>query len=212
MLLRLRQKILDEIGLAVESKDSRRIMAETARLAEVENLIERQEALDKQIAAISRGVERASSTQLLIDATVNAPTTAGSPREAGSAKRREFVRACAAQGILLTPKKGVLYENARREVVGIATATERKEKAWFLGLPSNGLLHAVLICEQSEGKTLSVCLPRFFIEKYWAALSESKGQKKFNVRSRGGSYVLLVPGFDPIPVDEYVDRPEYIAG
>lgn len=210
MLLTLKDKVLEEIKLAVESKDSRRIMTETARLSEIEALIERQEALNRQVEALSSAETRTLSSPAVQEQDARVANRAESPREVGVAKRIEFVRACAAKGVRLTPKKGALYENSLREVVGIAFATERRDDAWFLGLPSQGLTHTVLICQPQVGEAFSVCLPNRFLQKYRSLLSESKGQMKFNVRRRGGHHFLIVPSLDPVQIDEYIDRPEQI--
>ena len=210
MLMILKEKVLHEIKLAVESKDSRRIMAETARLSEIEALIERQEALNRQVDALSSGETTAPPSLLLSKQDDNLTTHVRSPREAGVVRRVEFVKACAAKGIRLTPRKGALYENSLHEAVGIAFATERRDDKWFLGLPPQGLTHAVLICEPQVGEVFSICLPSRFLQKYKSSLGESKGQIKFNVRRRGGHHFLIVPNLDPVQIDEYVDKPEHI--
>ena len=211
MLLKLKHKSLKAIQLAAETGDSQRIIDETARLSEIEMLITRQEVLTKQVEILSSRDPRETLPISIVEKEkVVSSSTNTSPRELGEINRREFVKDCANKGIRLVPKKGVLYENSRREVVGIAFATERKEDAWFLGLPSNEFAHAVLICKTEAGSTFHVCLPKAFIQKHLSALSESKGQIKFNVRRQGMHYLLRVPNIGLVQIDEYIDRPDNI--
>ena len=211
MLLKLKEKTLAEIKLAAGSGDSQRIRAETTRLTEIEALIDRQEALNRQIDTLAK--TNAPVIPFLPvaekETTVYRSATTSS-RHAGAVSRSEFITDCARKGIRLVPKRGALYENSRQEVVGIAFANECKADAWFLGLPSQGLKHAVLICKPGEDRSFCVCLPNRFLQKYWASLSESKGQVKFNVRRRGRNHFLIIPSVDPVQVDEYIDRPEHI--
>ena len=211
MLLKLKEKALGEIRLAAESGNSQRIRAETARLTEIETLIDRQETLNRQVEVFSNTDARTSSSHPVAEKerTVSLlPTT--SSRQTAKVRRSEFIKDCARKGIRLVPKKGTLYENSRQEVVGIAFATERKENAWFLGLPIRGLEHAVLICKPEEGPTFCVCLPSRFVQKYRSSLSKSKGQVVFNVRREDGRHSLLIPSAGRVPIDEYIDRPEHI--
>lgn len=211
MLLKLKENTLNAIRLAAEGGDSQRIRAETARLTEIETLIERQEALNHQVEALSKSDARTFPSSPVEEKESPASSSAApSSREAGAASRNEFIQDCARKGIRLIPKRGVLYENSRREVVGIAFASEVKEDAWFLGLPSHGVKHAVLICEPRDGRAFRVCLPSRILQEYWPSLSENKGQVKFNVRRRGEHNYLIIPGVDPVQLDEYIDRPEHI--
>lgn len=213
ILLKLKEKTLSAIQSAAASGEIGRIRAETAKLTEIESLIERQEAINQQVQSLSDTSSAGSPPQLsslLVGKTIS-PVGKTSNRKVGARRREDFVQACGRKGIRLIPKRGALYENSRGEVVGIAYASERKENAWFLGLPSQEFQHAVLICESNNDQSSAVCLPKQFIERHRTYLSESKGQVKLNVRLRSGHYFLVIPTAGSVQIDEYVNRPEHIA-
>jgi len=209
MLLKLKEKTLSAIQSAAASGDVSRIQAETARLSEIESLIQRQEAINQQLHLLSD----TSSPPLisLRQAQISPPLGKISNRKRGAQRRDDFVQECESKGIRLTQRKGALYENSRGEVVGIAYASERKDNAWFLGLPSQEIQHAVLICEFNDDQLFTVCLPKQFMERHLKSLSESKGQVKFNVRTRRGQYFLVIPMSGSVPIDEYVNRVDCVA-
>lgn len=209
MLLKLKEKTLSAIQSAAASGDVSRIQAETARLSEIESLIQRQEVINQQLHSLS---DTSSPPPISSRPTqISPPLGKISNRKRGAQRRDDFVLECERKGIRLTQRKGALYENSRREVVGIAYASERKDNAWFLGLPSQEIQHAVLICESNDGQLFTVCLPNQFMERHQTSLSESKGQVKFNVRARRGQHFLVIPISGSVSIDEYVNRADCIA-
>lgn len=211
MLLKLKENSLNAIKLAASGGDSQRVLAETARLSRIEVLLERQERLDKEVQALTTADPQSEPPVSYPPEQLSRSLSTDSPRQRGNKRRNEFVGICASKGFKLTPIKGALFKNTRSEIVGIAYASERKENGWFLGLPSKGFNHAVLLCENKNGGVFALCLPREFFQKYGDYLSKSKGQTKFNIRLRTGHRFLTIPEIGPIQVDEYVDKPEHVA-
>ncbi len=211
MLLKLKDNSLKTITSAASSGDSRQVLEETARLSRIEVLIERQEALDKEVQALTTKTPQSDSRMSSPPERVSRSLDKDSPRKRGDKRRSEFIKVCDSKGFKLTPIKGALFQNARAETIGIAYASERKENGWFLGLPSQEFNHAVLLCENKNGKVFAICLPHEFFQKHEDYLSKSKGQTKFNVRLRTGHYFLTIPVIGSVQVDEYVDKPEHIA-
>jgi len=213
MLQKIRADTLEAIQLAASAGDSQKVLSESTRLTQVEVLIQEQEALDRQVQGLQSKDHNSSS---LVPVREEPPfkrkiVTGISPRAQGAKRRTQFVNSCASQGIKLTHIKGALFKNAKLEQIGIASASERKENGWFLGLPSGSLNHAVLLCENKLGRVIAVCLSKNFLQKYGRHLSVSKNQTKFNVVLRHNNYFLSVPGIGAVPVDDYIDRPALIG-
>lgn len=211
MLLKLKDNIMESIKSAASSGDSQQVLAETARLSRIDVLIERQEALDKEVQALTTTTPQSEPEVSNPRERLPRSLDKDSPRQRGNKRRSEFVGICSSKGFKLTPIKGALFQNARAETIGIAYASERKENGWFLGLPSQEFNHAVLLCENNNCKIIAICLPCEFFQKYGDYLSKSKGQTKFNVRLRTGHHFLTIPDIGPVQVDEYVNKPEHVA-
>ena len=211
MLLKLKDNSLKAITSAASSGNSQKVLEETARLSRIEVLIERQEALDNEIQALTTKTPQSGPRMYSPPERVSRSLDKDSPRKRGDKRRSEFIKICDSKGFKLTLIKGALFQNARAETIGIAYASERMENSWFLGLPSQEFNHAVLLCENKNGKVIAICLPHEFFRKHEDYLSKSKGQTKFNVRLRSGHYLLTIPVIGPVHVDEYVDKPEHIA-
>jgi len=120
----------------------------------------------------------------------------------GSAIRSDFLLRAEKRGIRFAPVKGSIY-SAAGKTVGIAVATERQLNRWFLGLPEGAFKAAVLLCQTKSGRTLEICLPEAFFERYGRQLSRSTGQIKFNVVNRSGNIFLTIPEMTPVDVDRY---------
>lgn len=199
------------IKSAASSGDSQQILVETARLSHVEVLMERQEALDKEVQALATATPQSEPKASSPPKQLHQSLSKDSARQRGNIRRSEFIGVCASKNFKLTPVKGALFQNSRTETIGIAYASERKENGWFLGLPSQAFNHAVLLCENKNGKLFAICLPYKFFQKYEDYLSKSKGQTKFNVKLHAGHYFLTIPEIGSVLVDEYVDKPEHVA-
>lgn len=211
MLQKIRAKTLKSIQAAASIGDSENIQNETARLAQIDSLIAQQSALDNEIAALQGGEIPPSEKPGVFPEARSRKEGELSPRAQGARRRSDFVHDCAKRGITLNHVKGSLFKNPKGEQVGIASASERKDNAWFLGLPANEFKHAVLLCENKQDRIFAVCLAKSFLDQYGKNLSESKNQTKFNVALRHGNYFLSVPSIGPVPIDQYINQPKLIA-
>jgi len=211
MLQKIRADALKAIQSAASAGNAQRVLSETTRLTRVEELIKQQEALDQQVQELQSDDSSPIAPRRLAPTASNNAISGLSPRAQGAKRRTEFVNSCANLGINLTHIKGALFENEKLEKVGIASASERKENGWFLGLPSDLFDHAVLLCENKLGRVIAVCLSKNFLQQYGRHLSVSKNQTKFNVALRHDRFFLSVPGVGAVPIDEYIDQPVLIG-
>jgi hypothetical protein len=219
MLQELKADTLESIRQAAAKGDSQRVLVATHRLAEIEDLLMRQEALREEIQELLSRPDGSSASPPLAQAPrpilqtspARQVRSGESARERGNRRRLEFVRVLASKGRALTQIRGALYRNSHNNVVGVAYASERKKDGWFLGLPASEFEHAVLLCETAGERVFAVCLPKSFFHKYGPHLSESKGQMKFNVRLRAGQYVMTIPDVGTVGLDEFVDKYNLVA-
>lgn len=211
MLQKIRTDALEAIQLAASAENVQRVLSETTRLTRVEELIKQQEVLDQQVQDLQSKDSSPIMPRPKMPTVSSDVITGLSPRAQGTKRRTEFVNSCSNLGIELTHIKGALFKNEKLEQVGIASASERKENGWFLGLPSDLFEHAVLLCENRLGKVIAVCLSKPFLQQYGKRLSVSKNQTKFNVARRHDQYFLSVPGVGAVPINDYIDKPALIG-
>jgi hypothetical protein len=80
-------------------------------------------------------------------------------------------------------------------IIGI-TASENKDKedVWFLNRKEGKFQEAVLLCEKDRDSVYVVYLPKSFLDRYMRQMSrDKKGQIKFNIERRNGTFSLLLP-------------------
>jgi len=178
-------------------------LAESEKLEKIENLISRHKQITSELEGLKSGTPQItqSKTRRIVTTPVSESRSAQmvSSRVLGEQIRSEFLRKREAEGIHLQLIKGkTIFRTRSGKLVGLAVATERQPYRWFLGLPTRGFDHAVLLCQRENGEVIDIPLPEKFFEKYGKDLSESKGQLKFNVVSRGSGLLVQVPGTDGI--------------
>lgn len=201
-LNRERIELLEQIARAAKEGQSDIILFASEKLRKAENLLNRYKQLETEITELQKGElqmnpETATGYQL-INATVSRSSVMAA-REYGKEIRDAFLKRLVENGIFLQKVKGAtIYRTKSGAKVGIAVATERQPDRWFLGLPARGFDHAVLLCQRESGDIIEVILPKGFFETYGSALSESKGQVKFNISRTGNMYVVKVPGTDGV--------------
>jgi len=199
--------ILSKIsGAAAEGKTDV-ILSESGRLEKIEILINRQKQISLELEALKKGQEISASGENIHDVKFPVrPNTSrlseiASSRELGRKVRMTFLSKLVKDNIILQLIKGnSIYKTESGKRVGIAVATERQPNRWFLGLPTNGFDHAVLLCLRENEDLVEVLLPETFFAKYRNSMSQSNGQIKFNVVQRGGRILLQVPGTDGVSV------------
>lgn len=99
-------------------------------------------------------------------------------------------------------------------IVGI-TASENKDKkdVWFLNRKDGQFQEAVLLCEKDRDSVYVVHLPKSFLDRHTRQMSrDKKGQVKFNVERRNGTFSLQVPKpIGRLDVTDYVEREPLIC-
>jgi len=188
--------ILEAISSAAREGQVELLLANTERLERIERLIDRNEAILRELIQI-RDMEIVPKA-VIRDSNAESNTRSSqqsSSRIIGANLRKDFLRKREAEGIALELIKGkTIFRTNSGETVGIAVATERQPNRWFLGLPENGFDHAVLLCQKENGEVIDVPLPHTFFAEFAGKLSVSKGQVKFNVLYDGSDLIVQVPG------------------
>jgi len=198
-------RILSIILKAASEGKTELVLAESEKLKKVELLLSRHRQIildleelvsEKASLPVSANyVEQAKPKKVDISRSARL----ASSRELGAKIRKEFLRKLEAEGVHVQLIKGqTIYRTKSGKRVGIAVATERQPNRWFLGLPVAGFDHAVLLCQRENGEVIEVPLPDKFFAKYGQAMSQSKGQLKFNIVQRGSGQLVQVPGTDGI--------------
>ncbi|MCK9230163.1 MAG: hypothetical protein M0Q23_03195 [Syntrophales bacterium] len=203
-----KNKILSAISKAASEGKTDIVLAESEKLEKIENLISRHKQITSELEGLKSGTLQItqSKTRRVVTTPVSGSRSAQmvASRVLGEQIRSEFLRKREAEGIHLQLIKGkTIFRTRSGKLVGLAVATERQPYRWFLGLPAGGFDHAVLLCQRENGEVIDVPLPENFFEKYGKDMSESKGQLKFNVVSRGRGLFVQVPGTDGIDVKPF---------
>lgn len=200
-----KMELLEKISSAAMEGKSDIVLSASEKLRKVEMLINRCQQLEVEIADLKRegGLQTNSETAIqnqMKSMSIPIPrTSVKTVRENGREIREAFLKRLLQAGISLQQVKGeTIYRAKSGEKVGIAVATERQPDRWFLGLPEGGFDHAVLLCQRESGDVIEIRLPKGFFSKYGSALSESKGQVKFNISRKGNTYFVKVPGTDGV--------------
>jgi len=205
-----KDKILSTISRAASEGKTELVLAESGKLEKVELLLSRHGQIILELEELKgEKVSPPVSTNGINQGTpekniVLHSTRLASSRELGAKIRNQFLRKLEGEGIHLQLIRGkTIYRTESGKRVGIAVATERQPNRWFLGLPVSGFDHAVLLCQRENGEIIEVRLPETFFMKYGQAMSESKGQLKFNIVQRGSGLLVQVPGTDGISGTPY---------
>jgi hypothetical protein len=198
-------ELLEKISTAAKEGKSEIVLSASEKLRKVEILINRCEQLEVEIADLQRegglqmNTETANQNRMKPISHPIPRTSVKSVRENGREIREAFLKRLLQAGVSLQQVRGeTIYKTKSGEKVGIAVATERQPDRWFLGLPEGGFDHAVLLCQREGGDIIELRLPKGFFAKYGSALSESKGQVKFNISRKGNVYSIKVPGTDGV--------------
>ncbi len=198
-------ELLEQISMAAKDGKSEIVLIASEKLRKVEALINRYKQLENEIIALQEkgGVqvdtETAKENQVRHPITPISRPSVKKAREHGKEIREAFLKKLTNGGISLQQVRGeTIYRAKSGEKVGIAVATERQPDRWFLGLPAGGFDNAVLLCQKERGDVIEIRLPKEFFATYGSALSESKGQIKFNITRKGNEYVVKIPGTDGV--------------
>ena len=212
-----RKSILAEITDSASKGLTEQVLAGTAKLQGIEQLISRQKEINADLERL-RGF---SDGQILkawqperirsSESRDKSKSDRSSSRILGRRLRKELLKKLSEKGINLQLVKGqTIFRTGSGKRVGIAVATERQTDRWFLGLPEGAFDHAILLCKPNNAEVIEVPLPeRFFID-YGKNLSVSKGQIKFNVARRVGRVLLQVPRTNGISVESYANNFDFL--
>lgn len=133
-------------------------------------------------------------------------------KERGKKLRQSYISELQQNGILIEQFDRLWSETAKGFWVAIPTATmEWRPGRWFLGLPEDkvrerinkGGVVIILLCQSAAGSRLDFAIPSNIVETIVNKLSKSKGQLKFNVKTVGTRYYLVIPDGNPIDISDY---------
>lgn len=200
-----KNRILSTISKDASEGKTELVLTESGKLEKIELLLSRHRQIISELEELKSGKANSpvpasnlkTGEHKKID--VSRPTRLASSRELGAKIRNEFLRKLEGEGIHLQLIKGkTIYRTKSGKRVGVAVATERQPNRWFLGLPTGGFNHAVLLCQRENGEVIEVSLPEKFFMQYGQNMSQSKGQLKFNIVRRSSGILVQVPGTDGI--------------
>lgn len=197
--------ILSNISNYARKRETDSVLLESEKLEKIELLIKRHGQIILELEelrgnkSISVTIPNSVNKESLEKDTMLSSSTLALARELGKKLREVFLSKLEGEGIHLQLIKGTtIYRTQSGKRVGIASATERQPRRWFLGLPVGGFDHAVLLCQREKGDLVEVLLPEKFFIKYGSSMSQSKGQVKFNIVQRGSEVLVLVPYTDGV--------------
>ena len=125
-------------------------------------------------------------------------------RAKGKLERDKFITAARSHGKHLSPVQGRVCHDSSGRQVGLAFATERKNR-WFLGLNDENFVTIVLICEDISHTVRRFVLPPDFSKRISKDLSRDQhGEVKFNVYREGRSYFLSIVGQN-LEITKYIE-------
>jgi hypothetical protein len=193
-LPKLRERLLSEIEVALKQGAKPNFFEAAERLRSGDALL-------SQVVSLWQG-----NNLTPVPPTNGLPSDYISAKERGERVRCDWVGSTLGKSVVQL--KGTLYQNGRKETIGIAYAKEQtnRKNRWFLGLLENKFQSAVLLCESVEGTIHAFCLSREFISKYRHALSVSHGQVKFNVTKQGESWFLSLLGSEEIAITDTMNK------
>lgn len=198
-----KNNILSAISKSAGEGKTAMVLAESEKLKKIENLISRHMQITSELEGLRSGAPQIAQQKArrIVASPVSESRSMQmvASRELGEQIRNEFLSKREAEGIHLNLIKGkTIFRTKSGKRVGLAVATERQPNRWFLGLPTGGFDHAVLLCQRESGEVIDIPVPEKFFEKYGNEMSESKGQLKFNVVNRGSGLLVQVPGTNGI--------------
>lgn len=203
-LERLKTKAMNKIANAAGAHDTRLVSAYSA----IANRIEQDErilfTLDDRIDSYEKELSEPPPIPAMGDEGPAPEYFRATGRHIGQAKRTAFLDAGKTRGYQLTPIGPSVYKTPKGLKVALAFANEQRPNRWFLGVQDGSYDVVVLLCQRDSTDTAEIILPREFLSRYWATLSRSKGQVKFNVSRSGDSWWLLVPGHENQSANAFV--------
>lgn len=210
-----KEKVITDIENSAKKGKSADIVFLSKLLEETEGLIMNLERYEIQFNSLKRKYEMPSANQQshkqIISHTINSDENKISAKERGEQRRQAFIKKANAEGIILTQVKGVIYRTPSNAIVGIASASEKSPNHWFLGLPSKNYDTVVLLCENDRGELATFIPPKEFISKYLPNMSrDRKGQIKFNISYKFGTYYMTIPGVENQKLDQMKDRFDHL--
>lgn len=209
-LLKIKSIALAKIEEAAKTGDTESIIANSKIIEEIERLAKK----TKEIIISVEFLEKKMNTDLNLEISKNnfEPEISipngdiFTSRQRGKQKREFFIKKLREKNIQLNPFSGeTIFSDEKGKIIGIAFATERQPNKWFLGLPERDYDAITLLCERENGVVLNFVFPRDFCIKYKDNFSKSKGQMKFNVVNRHGSFLLLLSGVMNPDITKFVD-------
>jgi hypothetical protein len=209
-LMHQKSSVLKQIAEAAQRGNSQEVLEAGERLKKIDSLIDRYEKLLRDVSDLGREepephyLQKTQAISRSVSSRDLGTLDEASGREVGKTVRMDFIKKASEEGIHLEHIKGSVYETKSGNKVGIAVATERKPDHWFLGLPSKGFDHSVLLCKRDTGDIVEIFVPKNFFTEYGRKMSQRDGQMKFNVARRGNGYVILVPGTNGINVSKFL--------
>jgi len=210
--------ILSNISDYAHKRETDSVLLESEKLEKIEFLIKRHEQIVLELEELrgnnSKSVVPTNSAKRksLGKNTMQSSSTLALARELGKKQREVFLSKLEGEGIHLQLIKGsTIYRTQSGKRVGIASATERQPRRWFLGLPVGGFDHAVLLCQREKGDLVEVLLPENFFIEYGSSMSQSKGQVKFNIVQRNSEFLVLVPRTDGINATPFANDHSFLS-
>ena len=133
-------------------------------------------------------------------------------KERGKQLRESYISELQGNGIRINLVDRIWAKTGSSLWVAIPTATtEWRPGRWFLGIPQGKLQDRIegegaaiiLLCQSASMIRLDFVVPPKTVEKIVSKLSKSAGQLKFNIKTVGGRYYLVIPHDNALDISEY---------
>lgn len=212
-LTELKREILRKVESAARDGEIQNVILNSKLLEAVEGLLADYRSIESKFEDLRRSFTLQSDTELPLSPPNGMLKNEGKNDETLSAKaqgklRREaFIEIARRKGKRLEQVKGVRYNTEQGDLLGVASASERSQGRWSLGLPPARYGTFVLLCEDTKGAIHTFIASRDFTQKIMYKLSrDHNGQIKLNVKKTGSKFYLVIPGNQDEPIANMKDQ------
>ncbi|MCK4716198.1 MAG: hypothetical protein KAT54_05280 [Candidatus Marinimicrobia bacterium] len=207
----LKNKLVSNIRSYANSGNSTKIVFYSKILENLHNIESRLEGILNDFIETRNNFEDMSTVEhKIIGAPIDMKTNFEknlTARQKGELARNAFVGMANKKGYSIQKYRGICYKGINNTLIGIAYASERQKRHWFLGLPKEEYDCIVLLCKHDKNIARFI-FDKHFVIKHFNNLSEdNKGQVKFNVVTDDYYHSFLtIPNEGRVNITDYIDK------
>ena len=158
------------------------------------------------------GLQDTKQSEYLLSKILNINYKSKGKKERGRLLRQNYILELQKKGIKISPIGSIWAKTENNLFVAIPVASmEWRPGRWFLGLPEDILRErmtktrvvVILLCQSTNKETRDFVFPPDLISHITNNLSKSKGQLKFNIKTTGSRYYLVLKNTGDVDISEY---------